>query len=222
MEVIMQSTLVRLVLALTLAVAPSLAFAGDFIPLPEVGGKNKQIEIRFIRYTGGSSGKMIVDIRNKSPKRATFKAKGLFFVPQGDAERAPQRLGAAGPFEAKGQQLNSIKLKAGATKRLKLQVFCLDSHRSSPSSGQNFKVAQKRLPKQLQNTIESGAKGILRKAKGGAANSEIQSHVWKTRNKKWIKLEGERKSEKSSSGKRQRRMHRRYRNQIQQQNQSIQ
>jgi hypothetical protein len=206
----MQSTLVRLVLALTLTLAPSLAFASDFIPLPEVGGKNKQLEIRFVRYTGGSSGKMIVDIRNKSSKRATFKAKGLFFVPQGDAERAPQRLGAAGPFEALGQQLDSIKLTAGATKRLKLQVFCLDSHRSSPSSGQGFKVAKKRLPKRLQNTIESGAQRILRKPKGGAANSEIQSHVWKTRNKKWIKLEGERKREKSSSGLRQRRMNRRH------------
>ena len=114
----MQSMLVRLVLALALALVPSLAFASDFIPLPEVGGKNKQIEIRFVRYTGGSSGKMIVDIRNKSPKRATFKAKGLFFVPQGDAERAPQRLGAAGPFETQGQQMDSIQLTAGATKRL--------------------------------------------------------------------------------------------------------
>jgi len=206
----MSSTLARLVLAAALAVAPSLALASDFIPLPEVGGKNKQIEIRFIRYTGGASGKMIVDVRNKGQQGTTFRAKGLFFVPQGDAEGAPQRLGAAGPFETNGQQMDSLRLTPGATKRLKLQVFCLDSHRSSPSAGQGFKVAKQRLPKNLQDTIEGGARGILRKAKGGAANSEIQSHVWKTRNKQWIKLEGERKQEKSSAvpNQSQRRIHR--------------
>ena len=71
-------------------------------------------------------------------------------------------------------------------------------------------MARKRLPKQLLSKIEGGAHKALRKHKGdvGAANSAIQSHVWSTRNKKWIKLQGERKNEKSSRPYRQRRTNR--------------
>ena len=186
--------------ALLAAALPVSAFAGPFVPVPQA----KKMKIRFVKYTGGASGRMIVEVRNDAKRTQKFSARGLYFVPGGDPDKAPQRLGAAGPFEAnEGQQWNrkeSVKIQPGATVRLKLQVFCLDSHRSSPGASQKFSVALKRLPKQLSGQINQGAKGILRKHKApSAATSEIQSHVWKTRNKKWIKLQGERKNEKSSS-----------------------
>jgi hypothetical protein len=162
----------------------------------------------------------VVDVRNKGKRAATFDAKGLYFVPRGDPERAPQRLGAAGPFEQEQQgsweRKEKVKVKPGQAMRLKLQVFCLDSHRSSPGSAQGFSVARKRLPKNLRKKISGGAQGILKGAADvPSANSAIQGHVWKTRNKKWIKLEGERKSEKSSGGTSQRHRLRRAPNRIQ-------
>ena len=195
----MRKLLTYALTALLMAALPTTAFAGPFVPVP----KAKKMKIRFVKYTGGASGRMIVEVRNDAKRTQKFAAKGLYFVPGGDPDKAPQRLGAAGPFEAnEGQQWKrkeSVSIKPGATMRLKLQVFCLDSHRSSPGSSQKFSVARKRLPKQLSGQISSGAKGILRRHKApSAATSAIQSHVWKTRNKKWIKLQGERKKEKSS------------------------
>ena len=195
----MRKLLTHILAALMMVVLPATALAGPFVPVP----KAKKMKIRFVKYTGGSSGRMIVEVRNEAKQAQKFAAKGLYFVPGGDPDKAPQRLGAAGPFEANENQQwklkQSVKIKPGATVKLKLQVFCLDSHRSSPGASQKFSVANKRLPKQLSGKISQGAKGILRKYKAPrAATSEIQSHVWKTRNKKWIKLQGERKNEKSS------------------------
>lgn len=190
--------------AVLMAALPATSFAGPFVSVP----KAKKMKIRFIKYTGGSSGRMIVEVRNDAKRTQKFSAKGLYFVPSGDPDKAPQRLGAAGPFEAnEGQQWKrkeSVTLKPGATMQLKLQVFCLDSHRSSPGASQKFSVARKRLPRKLSGKISRGAKGILRHKAPRAATSEIQSHVWKTRNKKWIKLQGERKHEKSAEPQRNR------------------
>jgi hypothetical protein len=200
----------RLVFCLTAAVFV-IALSGvasarsRYVAVPALHGKRMPLEIRFVQYTGGSTGKIVVDVRNTGKHAATFDAAGLYFVPQGDPERAPQRLGAAGPFEQEQQgsweRREKARIKPGQTVRLKLQVFCLDSHRSSPGTSQGFSVARKRLPRDLRKTIHSGAQGILKGAADvPSANNEIQSHVWKTRNKKWIKLQGERKSEKSSGG----------------------
>ena len=184
--------------ALLTAVLPATALAGPFVAVPGA----KKIKIRFVKYTGGSSGRMIVEVRNEAKQAQKFSPRGLYFVPGGDPDKAPQRLGAAGPFETReGQQWkskDSLTLKPGATRRLKLQVFCLDSHRSSPGASQKFSVARKLLPKKLSQKIESGAQGILRRKGKSAATPEIQSHVWKTRNKQWIKLQGERKREKAA------------------------
>jgi hypothetical protein len=175
----------------------------QFTTLPSDTGRSKALKIRFVHYTGGSTGRMIVDIKNTSNRAQRFEAKGLFFVPRGDPEKAPQRLGAAGPFEEGGKQKKSVILSAGSTKRLHLQVFCLDSHRASPSAAQSFRVAKKLLPKTLRRQIASGAKYLIkagkRKMSRDTLNSQIQGHVWRTRNAKWIEIEGERASEKSPS-----------------------
>lgn len=208
-----------LALALTFALTPQAALAGEFVDLPPEAGKSSSMKVKFVRYTGGTNGQIVVDIKNVGKAEARFQAQGLYFVPSGDPERAPQRLGAAGPFQAQEQgkwtEQEKLSLKAGEVRRLKLQVFCLDSHRSSPGSDQGFSVARERLPKELRRTISKGAADIYLKSgkKMPAAKGAIQSHVWESRNKKWLKLQGERKQEKSNKRQLQRRSQR---NRIQQ------
>lgn len=191
--------------ALALLLAPAAASAGDgnFVDLPPESGKSASMKVRFVKYTGGTNGHIVVDIKNGDKATRKFQAQGLYFVPNGNPDSAPQRLGAAGPFKvqqgSQWQDKEELKLKPGETRRLKLQVFCLDSHRSSPGNEQGFSVARKRLPKKLRRTIKKGADKILTKNgyKMPASKSAIQSHVWESRNEKWIKLQGERKQEKS-------------------------
>ena len=61
-------------------------------------------------------------------------------------------------------------------------------------------MAKKLLPKDLRKEINAGAEQIIRANKGSVAKSKsaIQSHMWKTRDKKWIPIQGERKNEKAS------------------------
>jgi len=182
----------------------SAAEARSFVKVPKLDGRSPHLEMRFVRYRGSTNGRMIVDVRNRGKRAQRFTAKGIYFVPQGDPDKAPQRLGAAGPFELlkNGKRLRKSALViAPAQKvRLHLHVYCIDSHRSSPSSRNRFKIAKKRMPKRLRNAIEAGAQRIMRKAKRpAAAKGAVQSHVWSARNKKWIKLEGERKNERVRS-----------------------
>ena len=209
-----------LILALCLALIPAVSSAGDFVDLPAEKGGKSSMKVKFVRYTGGTNGHIVVDIKNAGKAEARFQAQGLYFVPNGSPEQAPQRLGAAGPFQSQEQgkwkEQEKLSLKAGETRRLKLQVFCLDSHRSSPGSEQGFSVARDLLPKDLRKTISQGAQEIFVKngKKMPSAKGAIQSHIWSTRNKKWIKLQGERKQEKNMERKQQ--QNRGLRNRIQQ------
>jgi hypothetical protein len=63
-----------------------------------------------------------------------------------------------------------------------------------------FNIGATRMPKELAATIEGRADNAVRakRASGAAApaarpaaKSEIQSEVWKSRDAKWIKLDGE-------------------------------
>jgi hypothetical protein len=56
------------------------------------------------------------------------------------------------------------------------------------------------MPKELRQTIATDAQKIIRRNKGDVAKSkdEIQSTTWQARDRKWIKLEGERKQEKAA------------------------
>ncbi|MCA9664463.1 MAG: hypothetical protein KC503_02710 [Myxococcales bacterium] len=193
-------------LALALLAIPASAFASGYVRIPGSAGQRQQnLRIRFVRYTGGSSGRMIIDVKNVGKQAARFDPRGVYFVPQGDPEKAPQRLGAAGPLavDKQGSWVDTQKLmvRPGKSVRVSLQVFCLDSHRSSPASSQKFSVANKLLPKSLRREITHGVADVYKanaaKARPAAeATPAAQSHVWKTRNKKWIKLQGERLKEK--------------------------
>ena len=179
------------------------ALADRYVEVPELDKKATSLKIRIVKYTGGTNGEMIVEVKNTGQRIETFQADSMYFVPKGDPEKAPQRLGAAGPFRAKKGKTwikaEKMAIAPGKTQRLHLQVFCIDSHRSSPRANQGFTVAAKRLPAKLRREINSETGKILRKNRGDMkkSKSEIQSKVWESRDKDWIKLEGERKQEKA-------------------------
>ena len=172
--------------------------AGRFEKLPGAQGKTSPLLMRIVKYQGSTNGAITIDVKNPTDEPQEFTAKGIYFVPQGPANEAPQRLGAVGPFQLQRSEgprrLRSTTIAAGATERMTLDVYCIDSHRASPSSSTNFSVAKTRVPDALSNDIAEAA-AVSAKPYGGvsapAAKSSVQSEVWRHRDKKWIKLEGE-------------------------------
>ena len=161
-----------------------------------------KLQIRAIEYDGSTNGTLKVQIKNTDKTVQSFSATGLYFVPDGDPDSAPQRLGAVGPMQlaAGGSPKETSKLAVapGATVDVALDVFCIDSHRSSPSPANVFTVGAKRLPKELARTIEKRADSMVHKAAADgesaprpAAKQMIQSEVWRSRDAMWVPLEGE-------------------------------
>ena len=203
-----------IILTLFLAISASAsAVADNFVTMPEAKASTENLKIRFVEYDGSTNGAMVVEVKNIGRTSAKFDSDGLFFVPKGDPEKAPQRLGAAGPFtEIAGKkqivrQNGELAIAAGETKRLRLEVFCIDSHRSSPSTSTKFTIAANKLPKSLRKELKTSNQQIYRSNKGDLKKSKsaVQSNMWKTRDKKWIKLEGERAQEKKPQRKMQNR-----------------
>lgn len=172
----------------------SPAFAGDFVKIPGY----KDLVLHIVGYDGNTNGEMIVEVKNTGKTLRTFDAVGIFFVPTLDADEAPQRLGAAGPStevmtDKKRVHHNAVPIAAGQVKRLNLEVFCIDSHRASPTSKTPFTLAKKLLPKQLAGEIRTTNKDIYR-ANGNdvkKAKGAIQDNMWMNRDKAWIPVEGE-------------------------------
>ncbi|MSP16911.1 MAG: hypothetical protein EXR73_09920 [Myxococcales bacterium] len=177
----------------------------DFAPLPTDGpAKASGIKLRVVGYEGGTNGELIVEIKNTGAKGEAFSAKGLYFVPGEQADKAPQRVGAVGPYQVmtdKGwERKDQLEVAPGKVVKLKLDVYCIDSHRASPSSATKFTMAKTKVPKDLTEAI-SRAADEKAQANGGyaapASKSAVQGEVWKNRDKKWIKLDGEGKQERS-------------------------
>ena len=194
----------RIVLALCLAAsalaAPFSATAAEsFAKLPsDKAGKPTGLMIRIVHYQGSTNGTITVDVKNPTDKPQEFSAKGIYFVPTGNPNEAPQRLGAVGPFQLQSsngpRRMDHTSIAPGATARMTLDVYCIDSHRGSPSPSTSFKVAKDRVPAPLMRAIDDDAVKAAAPVGGvsaPAAKSAVQSEVWKNRNKKWIKLEGE-------------------------------
>jgi hypothetical protein len=154
--------------------------------VPAVKGEKAVLKLTVLEYKGGTNGAMSVEISNPSSAPANFNSQGLYFVPEETANNAPQRLGAVGH--------PAIAVPAGKSVKLQLDVYCIDSHRRSPKSGDKFHLANTRMPQSLSNDIANETRKAA-DAHGGyaapAAKSSIQSEVWKQRDKKWLKLEGE-------------------------------
>jgi hypothetical protein len=180
--------------------------------VPALDGKAQPLTMRVVAYDGSTNGRMIVEVVNTGKQTETFIADGIYFVPGGNPEVAPQRLGAAGPIivvenGVEKTYLDGIQIPPGSRQTVRLEVFCIDSHRSSPSSDTKFGFAAERLPRELRQKITHGAKQLIRENKGDVAKAKpaIQSHMWETRDADWIKLEGERKQEKAPDTMQQRR-----------------
>lgn len=197
----------RISLLLSMAVfglfAARSAAAESFHRLPaEKGASPSDLRLRIVEYRGSTNGAITVEVQNPTNKAQEFSAKGLYFVPEGNADQAPQRLGAVGPFVVEGangpERRDRLTVGAGTTVRLTLDVYCIDSHRSSPSSSTVFRVAKDRVPPALARAINDDA-AASSAGLGGvfapAAKSAVQSEVWKNRDKKWIELDGEGKQE---------------------------
>lgn len=194
--------------AVSVTVLFGVAAANDrhdtkFKPVPE-----SKLQIRAVEYDGATNGTLKVQLKNPGKKAITFTATGLYFVPDGNPDTAPQRLGAVGPMQLatdkRGKEVATIEVAPGTTMEVALDVFCIDSHRSSPSPKNVFSVGAKRMPKELAQTIEKGADdAVAVERKKGTANarpaakSAIQSEVWKSRDENWIRLDGEGKQEVS-------------------------
>ena len=160
----------------------STAWAGAYAPLPSADKQASGLQVRVVRYTGGTNGEMLVEVKNPTARPVSFSAEGLYFIPEGDPEKAPQRLGAAGPFlvqrEGTWKSAQALPLAARTAARLRLQVFCIDSHRASPTAQHAFRLAAQRLPKALRAEIEGGAKRALGQYRAmPAAKSAIQTRL---------------------------------------------
>ena len=170
-----------------------------FQPLPpESGGKATGLQLRVVSYNGSTNGAITVEVKNTTKEAQEFSAAGLFFVPAMDPDKAPQRLGAVGPYEVDATRYERMKIAPGATVKANLDVYCIDSHRSSPSSNTHFRIAKERLPPQLVQAIDTEAKAVSAPMGGVSAppaKSAVQSTVWKNRDAKWIPVEGESKQE---------------------------
>jgi hypothetical protein len=183
------------------------AAASPFGKLPGAQGKTSPLLMRIVKYQGSTNGAITVEVKNPTNTPQVFTAKGIYFVPTGNPNEAPQRLGAVGPFQiqssnGRSQRLERATIAAGATERLTLDVYCIDSHRASPSSATSFKVANDRVPESLVKEIDEDAKASARSYGGvsaPAAKGAVQSEVWKNRDKHWIPLEGESKQEAGKS-----------------------
>ena len=181
-----------------IALLPTPAAATGFEKLPGEQGKTSPLLMRIVQYQGSTNGAITVEVKNPTDTPQEFSAKGIYFVPTGNANEAPQRLGAVGPFQLQTSEgpkrLRTTTIAAGATERMTLDVYCIDSHRASPSSSTNFHVAKSRTPEELANDIDAAAERSAARYGGVSAASAkpaVQSEVWRNRDKKWIKLEGE-------------------------------
>ncbi len=178
------------------------AFAGTngvAVPAAE-GTAASHLHVRVLSYDGATNGAINIEVRNDGKNPEVFAAQGLFFVPDANPNEAPQRLGSVGPFLIQGDEARKEKvtIPAGGKIVARLDVYCIDSHRGSPSSSTKFHMSATRMPNPLVQDINKSANEAATSYGGvaaPAAKSAVQSEVWKNRDKKWIQLEGEGKQE---------------------------
>ena len=173
------------------------SFAAPLEPVPaEPNSPRSGLLLQVLHYDGATNGTVTVQVKNPTAAAQDFSPRGLFFVPDVDPDHAPQRLGAVGSLLQKGakDRADTLRLGPGQSATLMLDVFCIDSHRPSPSSSTPFRVGKERMPRQLSQSIDSNTKAAATSLGGvnaPPAKSAVQQEVWKTRDQKWIKLDGE-------------------------------
>lgn len=196
----MRAATASVLVAFGLLFAGSAAADDKFHAMPAPKAQRGNLQVRVVSYDGSTNGELTIQVKNTSKKPMVFMARGLYFVPDGNPDEAPQRLGAVGPFEIRRDGTDEVSraekltIAAGQTVDLTLDVFCIDSHRASPTSSTPFTIGKTKMPASLAADIDVKAKRAV-KAVGGfdapAATEAVQAEVWKTRDARWIKLDGE-------------------------------
>lgn len=180
-----------LCVALSAVAKPGTVYA---VPAEKPGDAPPGLTATILGYEGGTNGVITVEVKNPTKAPIAFAAQGLYFVPQGDPDHSPQRLGAVGSYDVNGKREERLTLAPGATVKAKLDVYCIDSHRPSPTSTTPFALAKDRVPVDITRAIHRDAEDAS-KGYGGmsapAAKSAVQQQVWKNRDRKWVPLQGE-------------------------------
>jgi hypothetical protein len=194
----MRASHVVAIAVVSLFVAVGSARADRFRPVPDGAG----LELRVVGYDGGVNGQLTVELRNPGTAPVRFVAEGMYFVPRGDADVAPQRLGAVGLVKVVGDReavhRRGVDVPPGVVARVQLEVFCIDSERDSPTSSTRFVMAGKRMPVALGAAITADARKAV-KAHGGIDNAAgrqaVQRAVWTARELRWFALQGDGRQE---------------------------
>src|SRR6476469_2996170 len=131
------------VLALGLA---GQAFAeGRPAAIPPIKSEPSVLKMNVIGYQGGSNGELTVEVLNPTTSPSVFNAQGLYFIPEENANNAPQRLGAVGPIRVhqgdNWEAKETLSVPPSGSVRVKLDVYCIDSHRRAPQTGDKFHLA---------------------------------------------------------------------------------
>src|ERR1044072_6780768 len=109
--------------AFRLVILRPAAAATGFETLPGKQGTPSPLVMRIVQYDGSTNGAITVEVKNPTGQPQEFSAKGIYFVPTGNANEAPQRLGAVGPFQlqsdnGRSQRMDHTTIAAGATARM--------------------------------------------------------------------------------------------------------
>ena len=91
--------------------------APSFHKLPGEQGKTSPLLMRIVQYQGSTNGAITVEVKNPTDTPQEFSAKGIYFVPTGNANEAPQRLGAVGPFQLQSANGASRRMDRTTTTR---------------------------------------------------------------------------------------------------------
>lgn len=193
----MRSSVLVAVTLLGLMTAATVAFADDqFHPVPAAPAQVGPLELRVVSYGHGVHGEIVVEVRNPGTAAATFVASGLYFLPDDNDEA--QRLTMVGGIRAGSEDAPSdgIAVAAGATRKMRFDVYCIDENRHAPPLAQTFTLAAARLPVKVSEAITSQTQSLVAGFKLRASDEEaaqIQSRVWQARRAARARLLGERR-----------------------------
>lgn len=175
----------------------AVASADDkFHPLPAAPGQHGRFELRVVQYDDGVHGEMTVEVHNLSATPAAFSARGLYFLPDNNPDSAPQRLAVVGGIRTGSEDAprDLIQLAAGASTRVRFDVYCIDEDRHAPETTTDFTMASARLPERLSAELESDTAAVVKTIKLKADDDQlrrIQPLVWSARRDVRVKLKGD-------------------------------
>ena len=192
----MRPSVVILCAALFLSIGTAAA-DDAFHPVPAAPDQVGSLELRVVSYGNGIHGEMEVELRNPGDAPAVFFASGLYFVPDDDGGEAPQRLGIVGGIRAgvEGAPRRAVEVAAGATRKVRFDVYCVDRWRHGPGSATTYSLAPARMPTKLLAAIDASTAPLLTGHVGAADDrlqQQIQDLVWSMRRAVRVRLAGER------------------------------